>query len=209
MRLGVFGGSFDPIHYGHLLLAETCREACRLDEVWLVPAARPPHKLQHYQAPAEQRLEMIRLAVASTPALVASPLEIERNGVSFTVDTLAAIRAQRPADELFLLLGSDSLKDFLSWREPARIARMTTLVVVQRAGQSRDQLERWCRELPDQLGCPVRCEFHDMPAMDLSSSDLRARVAAGQSIRFRTPEAVVQYIERQGLYRTLGSQLGP
>lgn len=202
MRVGVMGGSFDPVHVGHLILAETCREACRLDEVHLVPAAIPPHKILQARADAQHRLAMLRLAVAGRPELVVSDLEIARGGVSYTVDTLERLRQDRPGDELSLLLGSDSLQDFPTWREPDRIVALATLVVVRRAGVAAAEVRRWADELSARLGVRAACEVVAMPTIELSSSDLRQRVAAGRSIRFRTPLAVEEYIERAGLYRT-------
>jgi len=196
------GGSFDPVHYGHLILAETCREACELDEVWFVPAATPPHKIGQARAAARHRLAMLQLAVTDQPEYVVSAVEVERGGVSYTVDTLERLRADRPQASLNLLLGSDSLRDFPTWREPRRIAALATLVVVRRAGQSEHDVRRWCDELPNRLGGTANCRVVEMPAIELSSSDLRQRVATGRSIRFRTPQLVEEYIDREGLYRT-------
>ena len=134
MRLGLFGGTFDPVHYDHLLLAESCREACRLDAVWFVPAAHPPHKQERRLTPARQRIEMLELAIGGNEAFAVSPLEIERGGVSYTVDTLAALRAEQPERELFFLLGSDMLADLPDWREPGRICELALPVVVRRGG---------------------------------------------------------------------------
>src|SRR5688500_10806095 len=121
MRLGLFGGTFDPVHYGHLLLAEACREQCRLDELWFVPAAVPPHKQERTLSPAKERVEMLRLAVGGHPAFSVSTLEIDRGGVSYTVNTLDAVRLSRPEATLFFPMGADSLVDLPTWREPRRI----------------------------------------------------------------------------------------
>jgi nicotinate-nucleotide adenylyltransferase len=201
MRLGVYGGSFDPVHYGHLLLAESCREQCRLDQVWFVPAATPPHKQQREMTFARQRVEMLQLAVGGTDSFLVAALEIDRGGVSYTVDTLAEIHRQRPSDELFLLMGADSLSDLPTWREPRRICELAVPVVVCRAGSASPDLS-----VLEPLVEPPRLEWirsHqvEMPVVDLSSTDLRARIAAGKSIRFRTPRAVEEYITSQGLYR--------
>lgn len=200
MRVGVFGGSFDPVHFGHLLLADTCREACNLDEVWFVPAAIPPHKTQQARADGRHRLAMLRLAVEGTTGFVVSDVELARGGVSYTIDTLTQIQATRPHDDLFLLLGADSLRDFPTWREPQRIVALATLVVVRRAGSTDEQLNATCRELEERLGCSARCLLVAMPTIDLSSSALRERLGTGRRIRFRTPRAVEEYIERAGLY---------
>jgi len=195
------GGSFDPVHYGHLILAETCREVCQLDEVWLVPAATPPHKILQSRADSRHRLAMLRLAVAGRSGLVVSDLEVARGGVSYTVDTLEDFHVRRPQAELFLLLGSDSLRDFPTWREPNRIVGLATLVVVGRSGHSTDELRRWSAELSGRIGAVAMCVGVEMPTIELSSSNLRQRIGSGRSIRFRTPQAVEEYIEREQLYR--------
>src|SRR5205809_2358178 len=134
MRLGLYGGSFDPVHYGHLLLAECCRETLRLDEVWLIPAATPPHKQARERAPAKARLEMLELALAGHEQIKASRIEIDRGGVSYTVETLAQVHALQPQTTLFLLMGADSLHDLPTWREPDRICALSFPAVVRRGG---------------------------------------------------------------------------
>ena len=201
MRLGIYGGSFDPVHYGHLLLAECCREACRLDEVWLIPAAAPPHKLGRELAPGKNRLEMLELSVAGSEHLRASPLEIERGGVSYTVDTLRALQKDRPADGLFLLMGADSLRDLGTWREPAEICRLATPVVVRRAGAPEPDLGTLAAFMPPSKLADVRGLQVEMPIIELSSTDLRQRAGDGRSLRYRTPRAVEKYIETHQLYR--------
>src|SRR6478736_2747786 len=134
MRLGLYGGSFDPVHYGHLLLAECARETLALDEVWLLPAAVPPHKQTRELAPAKHRLAMLDLALGGHEQIKSSRLEIDRGGVSYTVDTLTNIREQQPGATLFFLMGADSLHDLPTWREPARICDLATIAVVRRGG---------------------------------------------------------------------------
>lgn len=201
MRLGLFGGSFDPVHYGHLLLAECCREQVRLDEVWFLPAAVPPHKQNVELSPAKQRIEMLELAIGGHEPFSVCKLEVERGGVSYTVDTLTALHDEEPNREIFFLLGADMLYDLPNWREPARICELALPLVVRRPGSpapdfaclapfmSADRLEQ-CR----------RSQV-TMPQVDLSSSEIRRRVAAGESIRFQTPRAVEKYIESHGLYQ--------
>jgi nicotinate-nucleotide adenylyltransferase len=201
MRLGIFGGSFDPVHYGHLLLAESCREACALDEVWLVPAAVPPHKQQQERPPAKARLEMLELALAGNEQLRPSAIEIERGGVSYTVDTLAAIASQNPQAELLLLMGADSLVDLTTWREPARICELALPIVVRRAGSPEPNLAVLAPLVSPERLAEIRRLQVEMPIIELSSTDLRARAKAGRSLRYRTPRAVEKYILAQGLYR--------
>lgn len=191
MRVGVFGGSFDPVHYGHLILAENSREAARLDRVLFVPAPRPPHKLGREQTPFFRRVEMLELAIAGHPAFQVSQIEKDRPGPSFTVDTLSQLKAEHPEAELFLLLGSDSLQDLPSWFRPDRIAELATLVVTPRPGAERSP------ELP----FPFRIVWVDAPRIDISSSDIRQRVQSGRTIRYLLPRAVECYIETHRLYR--------
>ena len=200
MRLGILGGSFNPVHYGHLLLAECCREACALDQVWLIPAAVPPHKQGQALAPAKARLEMLELALAGNEKLRPSALEIERGGVSYTVDTLAAISAEHPGSELFVLMGADSLGELLTWREPARICELAIPVVVRRRGAPEPDLTVLAGLASDQRLAEIRRVQVEMPVIELSSTDLRERAASGRSLRYRTPRAVEKYIDTHGLY---------
>jgi len=201
MRLGIFGGSFDPVHYGHLLLAECAREQLALDQVWLVPAAVSPFKIGRQPAPAKDRLEMLELALAGSEHLRASPLELDRGGISYTVDTLAEITRQQPAAKLFLLMGADSLRDFPNWREPARICELATPAVVRRGGAADPDFGGLAAIVSSQRLEQIRSSQVQMPLIELSSTDLRSRAAAGHSLRYRTPRAVEKYIETHGLYR--------
>jgi nicotinate-nucleotide adenylyltransferase len=202
MRLGIFGGSFDPVHYGHLLLAETCREQCRLDQVWFLPAAVPPHKQSRQLAPAKARAEMLELAIAGHEPFVVSTIEIDRGGVSYTVETLRHVRERgQPGDELFLLMGADSLDEFVTWREPAEICRLATPVVVRRAGLPEPDYRALAALVSAERLEEIRRHQVEMPIIGLSSTDLRRRAAAGRSLRFRTPRAVEKYIETHALYR--------
>src|SRR5262245_22067300 len=119
MRIGIFGGTFDPVHLGHLILAENCREQGRLDQVWFIPAPAPPHKLDRSITSFERRVEMLQLALAGNPAFQINEVEKDRSGPSYTVDTLAELQHRHPGDEFFLLIGSDTLADLPAWREPA------------------------------------------------------------------------------------------
>lgn len=207
MRLGVFGGSFDPVHLGHLLLAETCREACQLDQVWFVPAAAPPHKRQRARAADQDRWAMVQLAVADWPHFVACGLELERGGISYTVETLESIQGQCPGAELFFLMGADSLRDFPTWRSPERILELATLAVVTREGSLVEPQAPFWDIRDGSVDRRTRWVGVEMPRIDLSSSELRERVRAGRSIRCRTPPQVAQYIERQGVYCVAESAL--
>jgi nicotinate-nucleotide adenylyltransferase len=200
MRLGIFGGTFDPVHYGHLLLAECCRERCRLDQVWFVPANIPPHKQQDIITPGRQRAEMLELALGGHGAMAVSRIELDRPGASFTVDTLQQIADEDPNRQLTLLLGADSLLDLPHWKDPRRICELATLAIAGRPDVCPLDLEPLKQALgPDAER--LRIEFVDLPQIDLSSRDIRRSVAAGASIRYRTPRAVEKYIETAGLYR--------
>jgi len=202
MRLGIYGGSFDPVHYGHLLLAECCLETLCLDEVWLIPAAVPPHKQTRERAPGKARLEMLELALSGHEQLRASPLEIERGGVSYTVETLAAIRQQHPVASLFLLMGADSLHELPTWREPARICELAIPAVVRRGGSPQPDFTVLAPLVSPARLAEIRAAQVEMPLIELSSTALRQRAANGHSLRFRTPRAVEKYIETHALYRT-------
>jgi nicotinate-nucleotide adenylyltransferase len=205
MRLGILGGTFDPVHFGHLLLAETCREQCGLDQIWFVPAATAPHKRGQSSSPAKHRLTMLELALAGNPAMVVSALEIDRGGVSYTVETLQEVRRREPDAELFLLIGGDSLLDLPSWYHAEHICQIATPVVARRPGAAEPNLS-----VLSDLASPARieqirgCQVNS-PLIELSSSDIRQRAATGQSIRYRVPRAVEKYIETNGLYRDAGS----
>lgn len=206
MRIGVFGGSFNPIHLGHLIAAECCREQRSLDRVLFVPAALPPHKQKQVLAAPEQRLEMVGLAIGGHEAFMVSTIEIDRGGVSYTIDTLGALAAAHPGAALHLILGPDSIRQLPTWRDPAGIAARAELVAVERDGIDDIAGLVEAAGLPTLLGTVVAEEVVAsrvrMPAIGIRGSDLRAAVAAGKSIRFRTPRAVERYIETHGLYRS-------
>ena len=201
MRVGVFGGTFDPVHYGHLLLAETCREQCRLDRVLFLPASIPPHKQTWRLTPAERRVEMLRLAIGGHEAFLVSELEIQRGGVTYTVDTLTALQEQQPQDELFFLMGADSLHDLPTWREAARICSLAVPVVVRRRGTPEPDFGVLADLVSADRLQLIRRHQVQMPLVEFSSTAIRQAVAAGRSIRYQTPRAVEKYIETQGLYR--------
>jgi nicotinate-nucleotide adenylyltransferase len=201
MKLGIFGGSFDPIHYGHLLLAESAREQLSLDEVWFIPAAIAPHKQGRAATSAKQRVEMLELAIAGQSAFRISTIEIDRGGVSYTVDTLQTIKQERPEAELFLLMGADSLADLLTWREPARICELAWPVVSRRADAPEPDFSALGHLVEPARLLQMESLRLQMPIIQFSSTDLRARAAEGRSLRYRTPRAVEQYIRAQSLYK--------
>jgi nicotinate-nucleotide adenylyltransferase len=201
MRIGVFGGTFDPVHLGHLILAEQCREQGRLDEVWFVPAAQPPHKSHYAITPFRHRAEMLRLATAGHPAFRVNELENERPGPSYTVVTLDELSKAHAGVEWFLLVGSDTLADLHEWRDPAGVVRRAGLLVMARGGEPVLSAD----ELRASLGLPagerLSVEVVAAPRIEISSRDLRGRAAARRSLRYMVPRAVECYIEEKGLYR--------
>jgi nicotinate-nucleotide adenylyltransferase len=201
MRLGLLGGTFDPVHYGHLLLAECCREQCRLDAVWFLPTAVPPHKQDRALTPTEQRVEMLALAIAGNPAFSVCRYETDRGGVNYTVDTLTHFHEEDPGREMFFLLGADMLADLPHWRSPARICELALPVVVRRPGAGAIDFGCLSEIAPSERIEQIRRHQVEMPEIGISGTDLRRRVSLGESIRYRVPRAVEVYIETHGLYK--------
>ena len=204
MRIGVFGGTFDPVHVGHLIVAECCREQARLDRVLFVPASVSPHKLGSPPATAGHRLEMLRLATGGHDAFAVSTLEVDRGGVSFTADTFASLHAAYPDDRLFLVLGPDGLAGLDRWHKPRQVLATAEILAVERTGLDDIAAMVSAPPLAALLGptaAAVVANRVRVPAIGIRASDLRAAVAAGGSIRYRTPRAVERYIESHGLYR--------
>ncbi|MCI0460779.1 MAG: nicotinate-nucleotide adenylyltransferase [Gemmataceae bacterium] len=206
MRIGVFGGTFDPVHLGHLILAEQCREQGRLDQVWFVPAASPPHKQDQSLTSFAQRVEMLALALAGQPAFLINELERNRPGPSYTVHTLEEIRSSHPDAELFLPIGSDTLHDLHTWYQPARILEMATLLVTHRPGWDPVPAERLREALHLPPEAPVRLQLVESPLIDIASRELRRRAAEGRSLRYLVPRAVEAYIHDKRLYRPEAQQ---
>lgn len=194
-RLGVFGGTFDPPHVGHLALAEWARDELALDRVLFVTAGEPPHKRAARRSPARHRLAMTRLAVKGHPDFEVSTIETARRGPSYTVDTLLELARREPAAERFLIVGGDMFDVFSKWRAPELILSLATLVVALRPEARRPRRTGW-----DRVGRGVR--WLGNPALDVSSSAIRARAAAGRSLRYLVPDAVARYATRHGLYRS-------
>jgi nicotinate-nucleotide adenylyltransferase len=202
MKLGVFGGTFDPIHIGHLILAEQCRDACRLDHVLFVPAGTPPHKSGRRITPAKLRREMVELAIAGNPAFGVSSIELDRDGPSYSADTLAELARLHRDAELFFLIGADSLLDLPNWYQPARVLSLATLVVATRPGSVLPELGPVHSALQNARGDSAGWQIVEIPAVHVASSAVRERVAAGQTIRYLVPRAVECFIEAQTLYTT-------
>lgn len=192
-RRGLFGGTFDPPHVGHLALAEWARERLKLDEVLFVPVGSPPHKRATRLSIARHRLAMTRLATRGNPAFRVSSMEVDAKSPSYTVNTLRRLREDQPLDRWYLLIGSDSLDEFHTWLEPEEILRLSTLAVAARPGTAESAFPRYGRRRGViSIG---------NPGLDVSSTMVRARARSGRSLRYLVPDAVAAYIGRHGLYR--------
>ncbi len=201
-RIGIFGGTFDPVHLGHLIMAEQCREQGQLDQVWFIPAARPPHKQDRPLTGFVQRVEMLALAVAGMPAFRVDELEKDRPGPSYTAETLQQLQTRHPDTQFALLLGSDCLPDLPMWKNPTRILELAELLVFSRPGWPLRTAEEVRQSLGLAAEAPLRLRVVRAPLIDVASRDLRQRVALQRSIRFLVPRAVECYINEKKLYRT-------
>ncbi len=191
MQVGIFGGSFNPPHVAHLIVAETLREAFELDRVLWIPSRRPPHKPEDSLVIPKHRLNMTRLATEGNPFFEVSEIELRRDGVSYTVDTVTALQEARPADTFHLLIGGDSLRDFGAWRHPEEIVRRVPLIVYRRPGAGPGSVPSFAAD---------RTRFAEAPLLEVSGTQIRARCRAGRSIRYLVPEPVRAYIEANRLY---------
>lgn len=197
-RLGIMGGTFDPIHYGHLVTAEQAREALALDLVLFMPAGSPAFKQDSNVTDAEDRYAMTLLATAANPAFDASRFEIDREGITYTVDTLRTLRERYPKNvKLYFITGADAILDIVLWRDADTIAELATLIAATRPGYDIEQAKS--RIAASGIAFDVR--YIEIPALAISSTNIRDRVEAGKSVRYLTSESVIGYIRKNGLYR--------
>lgn len=196
MRLGLLGGTFNPPHLGHLVCAQEAHSQLGLDRVLFVPARIPPHKPVEHEPGPEHRLQLCRLAVAADERFAVSDMELQREGLSFTVDTLKMLRTQAPQDELVLIIGGDIAAGLTEWHEPEQVLELATVAIAARRGTSRDAVDGTLA----QLDAGDRARFFAMPRIEVSSTMLRRRVGAGEPIRYFVPNQVEDYIQRHGLY---------
>ena len=197
-RLGILGGTFDPVHYGHLVAAQESAWALALERVLFVPVCRQPLKESTPLGDPEHRTAMVRLAVAGNPLFQLSTVDLDRGGISYTVDTLKVLRTVYPGAELYFILGMDALTDLPRWRDPAAIVELACIAAVRRGGWKDVDLSGLQKALPKAAG---RVKIVDMPELDISASDVRQRLREGRPIRYLVPDAVAAYIEARGLYR--------
>ena len=202
-RLGILGGSFNPVHVGHLRIAQFALDALQLDRVLLVPAGRPPHKDPRELAAVEHRLAMLRLAVADAPRLEVSEVEVHRPGVCYTIDTIDALRAQvGEGCELFFLIGADTIAELPTWHRVRDLAARCRIVPFARAEVGISEARaRLAKSVGDEAADAICDRLVRMEPVAVSSTDIRTRVAAGRSIRGLVPDAVAAYIAAEGLYR--------
>lgn len=199
MKIGVFGGTFDPVHVGHLILAEQCRADAGLDEVWFLPSYAPPHKQDRPVTRFELRCDMLALAITGQPAFRVEPLEKELPPPSYTARTLAELKERHPEHTFALIVGGDSVHDLPGWYEPAKVLERAELVAVPRPGVELPT----AAELAAKVGVPadaVRLRVIDCPLIDLASRDIRQRVGEGKSIRYLVPRSVEEYVRERKLY---------
>ncbi len=201
-RVGVFGGTFDPVHYGHLVVAEEVYATLHLAEMVFVPAGQPPHKTKEMITAAEHRLAMLELSIVSNPHFTISRVDLDRPGPSYTVDTLRLLRKQWGEETaIYFVIGGDSLEELLGWHDPPGILeQLTYLVAVRRPGynESEEYYDRLEARLP---GIKQRLLVVEAPQFEISATDLRLRVAEGRPIKYQTPDSVESYIVQYGLYR--------
>ncbi len=193
MKVGIFGGTFNPPHMGHLIVAEHVRIELSLDRVMFVPAFIPPHKVHNDIVSSEHRIAMLKLAIRDNPYFEISESELRRGGVSFTVDTLHDLTVEHPADKFILLIGMDNILEFHTWKSPERILDLANVVVMTRPGfteKTNPLINNYAMEV-----CPV-------PEIGVSSTEIRKRVHEGRSIRYLVPDSVRDYLLQQKLYTT-------
>jgi nicotinate-nucleotide adenylyltransferase len=198
-RLGMMGGTFDPIHYGHLVAAEEARCQLELEKVIFIPAGRPPHKTKREISAARHRLNITRLAVASNPFFRVSDVEIMKPGPSYTIDTVQIFKEKFPGAELFFITGADAVLEILSWKRVEELLRLCYFVAATRPGYQLDELSKNIPGFP--INGKKRIITMEVPALAISSTDLRRRVREGRPIKYLVPEAVEAYILNNNLYR--------
>ncbi|MFC4766285.1 nicotinate-nucleotide adenylyltransferase [Effusibacillus consociatus] len=198
MKIGLFGGTFDPVHIGHLVAARLAKEALKLDRVIFIPAGVPPHKNGFGLTPAAKRLQMAVLAVGYEPDFQVSDWELQQEGPSYTVDTLEHFASQFPDDELYFIMGADMLCDLPNWQSPTRILELASLIGMTRPGFAMDECRSTLRRVFPRS--EERIHYVEMPGLEISSTWLRERLRERKSVDYLIPERVIRFIEENGLY---------
>ena len=198
-KVGILGGTFDPIHIGHLVLAQAAFEQLELDFVRIIPAGIPPHKIGRKCASKEQRLEMTNLAISRDPHFVLDTIEIDKETPSYTCETLALLHDLHPDEDYYFIIGQDSLNTFHTWYKPDAIASLAHIVAADRPGYDKSQMESVLEENRKMFNGDFICI--ECPDIQISSTDVRNRMASGSSIRYLVPEKVFDYIQEEGLYK--------
>jgi nicotinate-nucleotide adenylyltransferase len=206
MRIGVFGGTFDPVHRGHLLLAECCQRQLSLARILFVPAAHQPHKPTAPRAGDADRVAMLELAIRGRPEFEVCPLEIERGGRSFMVDTLRELKSRAPEAELFLLVGADALADLPNWREAAEVCTLATPAAVRRAGWAEPDFAALVPVVGAERAAEIRDARVEMPETEISSTEVQRLIAEGGDWRVMVAPEVAEYIAERGLYGVRGGE---
>lgn len=199
LKFGILGGTFNPIHYGHLLMAERAKEALNIGKVVFMPSGYPPHKDLKEVVSAENRMKMVEMAIQSNKSFLSSTIELDREGKSYTVDTLRELKAEYGQDtELYFIIGADVLIDLPNWRSIRDVVKLCKFAAMQRPGFKRDEFYEQKRLLEEEYAAEI--EVVEMPMIDISSTDIRNRLADALSIKYMLPDSVIEYIEKEGLY---------
>lgn len=191
MRIGLFGGTFDPIHIGHLIIAETVRDVLKMDKIIFIPAVNPPHKQGKLITSSVHRIAMIRLAIANHADFQLSEIEVVREGISYTFDTIKIFQELYPAGEMVFLMGADSLRELHTWHKPEQLVKMIKTVVFPRPSVDLDQVDPFFFD---------HIDFINAPLIGISSSEIRQNVRSERSIRYLVPDSVAEYIQENRLY---------
>lgn len=195
--IALIGGAFDPPHFGHLVAAQTISDKFNVDKVVIMPLGDAPHKIMN-GAKAVDRYNMVKEAAGDNSAFDVSAMEIERNGKTYTVDTISEIKKINPNIKIYFVMGADEILEIENWRQPEKLLSMCSFIAVTRPGFTQLEVEKKTKQLKNKYGCDIY--FTEIPGMDISSSDLRNRVKNGESIKYLVPEKVEKYIEKHKLY---------
>lgn len=200
-KTGIFGGTFNPIHNGHLIIAESVREQFGLDKVLFIPSGQPPHKRDPEVAGPERRFEMVQLAIGSNPCFEASRMEIDRAGFTYTVNTLQELRAEYGSEtDLYFIIGADIVPELVTWKDFMRVFELCEFIAVLRPGFDKEAFNREIGRIVENYGAVIHTV--DARLIDISSTEIREKNSAGESIRYLVPDGVREYIDKEGLYIT-------